>query len=121
MNSRWLQDYTIQTVLATMQSTVIVSGIMATGAMLKARGYPDFDFPISPQVWFVRHWGLSLLIIPSAWVFVTVWLEARREGEFTKRWSIITGVVVLGILVVFLSHTAMMAIVHRVGAIQSVE
>lgn len=104
-----------------MQSTVIVSGIMATGAMLKARGYPDFHFPISPQVWFVRHWGLSLLIIPSAWVFVTVWLEARREGEFTKRWSIITGVVVLGILVVFLSHTAMMAIVHRVGAIQSVE
>jgi D-alanyl-lipoteichoic acid acyltransferase DltB (MBOAT superfamily) len=110
MNSRWLHEYSIQTVLASMQIVVILLGFMATGLILKGAGYPDIGVSISGKLYFVRHFGALLLIVPIVWVFATIAFERRPDNRFSKRWTIVTGIVVLAALSYFLFLVAGLAI-----------
>lgn len=106
MNSRWAQEHSLQTQLAALQSVVILLGIIATGLMLKAQGYPESGLRLTGDVWLVRHWGLALLLVPGIWTFTTIWLEERPNNRFTKGWSMVTGLAILAFLALFLTHTA---------------
>ncbi len=121
MNSRWLHEYSIQTVLASMQIVVILFGFMATGLILKAAGYPDIGYPINGRILFVRHFGALFLIAPVIWVFVTVALERRTENRFTKRWSVVSGLALLAGLSYFYCLTVAGAMIMHAGPIQSSE
>lgn len=115
MNSRWLQEYSIQTVIASMQVIVVLVGFMATGLILKGAGYPDIGVPIHRTVYVVRHFGALLLIVPVIWVFATIAFEKSPDNRFTKRWTLATGIMVLALLSYFFFRAAGLAISIETG------
>ena len=95
-------QYTAQTILALFQSLLVVSGSLATAFVLKTRGYPDVPLSWHPFPVLVRSWGFSLLLIPWLWAVATVWMEAHPAGNFSRRWTMSSGVLVLvGLLFLF--------------------
>ena len=95
-------EYTVQGILACLQSLVIIGGCLFTAVALKVRGYPDKFTELPLWLAFVRNWGFLLILIPLAWVCSTIWLERNRSDEFSKRWTIVTGIVVAVALGIFL-------------------
>jgi hypothetical protein len=94
-----VRDYAMQSIFAAAQSVAIVAGSLLTAATPRMRGSG------SGGPWlavFVRDWGFLLLLIPAAWVFVTLWLERHRSDWFTKRWTILSGVLLLAALVLLM-------------------
>jgi len=110
MNSRWLQEYSIQTTPASMQVAVILFGFMATGLILKTQGYPDIGIPIHGRTYFVRHFGPIVPFVPVIRVFATVSFEGRPDNRFTKRSTVVTGMGVLAILSYFFFTSATRAL-----------
>ena len=96
-----VRDYAMQSIFAAAQSLVIVAGAMLTAATPRMRAAGG-DGPWLPV--FVRDWGFLLLLIPAVWVFVTLWLERHRSDWFTKRWTILSGVLVLALLIALMIH-----------------
>jgi len=90
-----IREYMTQSVFAVLQSVLIVSGSLMTAGLMKARGYPDPGQFWHPLALFVRNWGFLLISVPGAWVVGTVWLERRPGSDFTTRWTIVTGLLVL--------------------------
>ena len=93
-----LREHGTQSVLTVLQATVVVAGSMCTATILKALGYPE-----SHDMWpslsvFVRNWGFLFLIIPASWAITTLWLERHQSSWFSKRWTLITGIIVLAAL-----------------------
>jgi peptidoglycan biosynthesis protein MviN/MurJ (putative lipid II flippase) len=91
-----IREYMTQSVFAVLQSALIVSGSVLTAALMRARGYPDPGQFWHPLALFVRNWGFLLISIPGAWVIGTIWLERHRGSDFTTRWTVVTGLLVLG-------------------------
>lgn len=94
-----VRDHAMQSIFAAAQSVVIVAGSMLVAATPRMR---SGDGPWLPVL--VRDWGFLLLLIPAAWVIVTLWLERHRSDWFTKRWTILSGVLLLTTLVCLLMH-----------------
>jgi len=92
-----------QSVLAVLQSALIVGGSLTTATLMKARGYPDSSQYWHPWALFVRNWGFLLILIPAIWVVGTIWLERNRSLDFSTRGTVVTGMLVfagLGLLMV---------------------
>lgn len=96
-----VRDYAMQSIFAAAQAVVIVAGALLTAATPRMRGGGSGGhwLPV-----FVRDWGVLLLLIPAAWVIVTLWLERHRSDWFTKRWTILSGVLLLVALVLLMVH-----------------
>lgn len=62
------------------------------GMALKVQGYPDTFTVLPLEIAFVRNWGFLLILIPLAWVIITIWLERHRAEWFSKRWTIASGI-----------------------------
>ncbi len=90
-----VRDYAMQSIFAAAQSVVIVAGALLTAATPRMRGGPWLAV-------LVRDWGFLLLLIPAAWVLITLWLERHRSDWFTKRWTILSGILVLAALVLLM-------------------
>lgn len=101
---RYLDDHRQQTVLGLFQAGAIMVGSILTGAIMKGVGYSDGQ-EISFFVLFVRNWGFALMIIPFAWVFATIWME-RHHVWFSKRYTLLSGLLLLGLLCWFLIDVA---------------
>ena len=95
----FLREHGIQSVLAVLQATVVVAGSMCTATMLKALGYPESRETWSLLSVFVQNWGFAILIVPASWVLVTLWLEHHQQHWFSKRWTLVTGLMVCAALV----------------------
>ena len=85
-------EYRIQGIFGALHSALIVGGCMMVATVLKVRGYPEKFTELSFQVAFVRNWGFLLILIPLAWVIITIWMERHRAAWFSKRWTIASGV-----------------------------
>lgn len=87
----------MQSIFVAAQSVTIVAGSMMTAVVLRMRGFPndEKDWPLIPV--FLREWGLVLILLPTMWMLLTIWLE-RHTDYFTKRWTIITGTLLLATL-----------------------
>jgi len=96
-----VRDYAMQSIFAAAHSVVIVAGAMLTAATPRMRG-GDGGGPWLAL--FVRDWGFLLISIPAAWVIATLWLERHRADWFTKRWTILSGVLVLAGLILLMIH-----------------
>ena len=91
-----------------MQSVVILYAILGTATTMKVYGYPEPDVSViwRPLALFVRRFGLLLFAIPALWVWATIHLE-QGPSRFSKRWSLVTGGLVLALLWGLLSPVAM--------------
>jgi hypothetical protein len=94
-----VRDNAMQSIFAAAQSVVIVAGSLLTAA---TPGMRSAEGPWLAVL--VRDWGFLLLLIPAAWVFATLWLERHRSDWFTKRWTILSGFLVLVSLVGLMMH-----------------
>ena len=95
MKTHLIREHTIQTVFAVLGSTLIVGGSLMTAKLMKARGFPDPDQFWHPFALFVRNWGFFLILIPGAWVAWSIWLEDNPRIHFTRRWTLVTGMLLL--------------------------
>jgi hypothetical protein len=90
-----VHEHPIQTIFALMQSVLVVSGSLVTAGLMKARGFPDptlswHSFPI-----FVRSSGFFFLLIPLGWVLFSLWLESSPSHHCSRKWSLLTGFLIL--------------------------
>ena len=100
------QEYGAQTVLASIQTVIVIGGTLTTAALLKAAGYPDAR-PLWPTLpVFIRDWGFVLLLVPAIWVICTVALERSLVDSSTKRTTIASGVAVILALLYVLTGSA---------------
>lgn len=105
-----IEQHRPQTILALLQAGTVLVGSIGVGAMLKALGYSD----IQELPWllvFVRNWGFLLLVIPLAWVVITIWMEFH-QAWYSKRYTILSGLLLIAALVWFFIRVA-----SRVGSI----
>lgn len=94
-----VRDNAMQSIFAAAQAVVIVAGSLLTAATPRMRSGEGPWLPV-----IVRDWGFVLLLIPAFWVFATLWLERHRSDWFTKRWTILSGLLVLLSLVGLMMH-----------------
>ncbi len=111
MNTQLFRDYITQSVVAVVASTLILGGSMATAMLMKARGFPDSSQIWHPFALFVREWGFLLILIPAAWVVASIWIENNSNMDFTKRWTFVTGL----LLLVFLAFLMLAAVMLGFG------
>ena len=91
-----VREYAMQSIFAAAQSLVILTGSIFTATVLKSGHGARSAGPWLPV--FVRDWGFVLMLIPATWVFLTLWLERHRSDWFTKRWTVLSGVLLLAVL-----------------------
>ena len=92
------REYRIQSVFVAVHATLIVGGWMATATMMRIAGYPDEGLVWRPLSLLVRNWGFLLILLPGIWAVGSIWLETHPADMFSKRWTIVTGVVLFGVL-----------------------
>ena len=92
------REYAVQTALAALQCAVIQVGTLISTILLRSAGYPDpaVDWPWLPVM--IREWGPLAFAIPGVWVTATILLERRDAGTFTKRWTIVSGLLLAVLL-----------------------
>jgi hypothetical protein len=92
------REYAVQAAFAALQCAVIQVGTLISTLLLRSAGYPDpaVDWPWLPVL--IREWGPLAFAIPGAWVIATILLEQRDAGAFTKRWTVVSGLVVAVLL-----------------------
>ena len=104
-----VREYAMQSIFAAAQSVVIVAGSMFTATVLKVRGFPEARSEWPMLAVFVREWGFTLMLIPAAWVLGTIWLERHRADWFTKRWTILSGVILVAALCGLMAYATVSA------------
>ena len=59
------------TIIALVQTLVVIVGFVAVGVVLKASGYPDDPMWVrwNPAAVFLRHYGGWLLLVPIIWTY----------------------------------------------------
>ncbi|MEI6535766.1 MAG: hypothetical protein WCN98_10530 [Verrucomicrobiaceae bacterium] len=59
------------TIIALVQTLVVILGFVAVGVVLKASGYPDNPMWVrwNPTAVFLRHYGGWLLFVPIIWTY----------------------------------------------------
>jgi hypothetical protein len=99
---RALQQYRIQTIFALLQSGVILGGSLLTGAIMKSMELAAQmeETPITLR--FIRDWGFLLILVPLAWIALTIRLERVCDWH-TKRWTFISGLCLLAALAWFMA------------------
>lgn len=101
-----IRDYTIQSVFVTLHAAVIIGGSMCTATTLKVMGRSDVGPQDNFGFWFVRNWGFLIVVIPLAWAITTIYLERLNNEWSSKRFTVITGLLLLvGLAVFFFSIT----------------
>lgn len=93
------REYAVQAAIAALQCAVIQIGTLVSTIFLRSAGYPDpaVDWPWLAVM--IREWGPLAFAIPGAWVIATIVLERRDAGAFTKRWTIVSGLLLTLLLV----------------------
>ncbi|MCW1914356.1 hypothetical protein OJ996_12270 [Luteolibacter sp. GHJ8] len=94
-----VRDNAMQSIFAVAHCVVILAGSMFVAAAPRVRrGEGPWE------ILMLRDWGFLLLLIPAAWVVGTIWLERHRSDWFTKRWTVLSGLLVLLSLVSLMIH-----------------
>ncbi len=83
------------TILALLQTLVIVVGFLALGAVLKMAGYPaTIAVRWNPLAVFLREHGMAFLLLPVLWVFFATAAERVDRGFLSYRVAFIVGLCV---------------------------
>lgn len=90
------------TLIALVQTLLIILGFATLGIVLKLRGYPDDD-PLmhwKPFVVFLREHGYWLLIMPTIWTLLATVVQRNIPArQITNFFGILLAVGVFGVFV----------------------
>ncbi len=103
------QEFKIQSIFVTLHAAIIIGGSMFTAMALKMMDRSDIGPGNSFCLWFVRNWGFFILIVPLLWALSTISLERRHYDWFSKRFTIVSGLILLSVLAYFFTVTTGMA------------
>lgn len=96
-----LREYASQTVIASLQVVAVVWGVLGVTAILNTITYGGAAWVFKGSMaTFIKGWGFVFLLVPVAWVLGTVGAENRVEW-FSKRWTIVTGIILFLALIYF--------------------
>ena len=85
------REYTPQFIFVTIHSTIIIYSILFTATILKGNGYPEVDYFVGPFAYFVRHYGLVLILIPAFWAAFTISLD-RSGWNYSQIFTVVSGI-----------------------------
>ena len=85
--------FRIITILALLQTLLVIVGFFALGAVLKLAGYPEaLAVRWNPLAVWLREHGTWLLLVPILWVFVATSAQRRDEGFLSYRFACFIGI-----------------------------
>lgn len=96
------------TFLGIFQLACLLIGFLALGIVLKMCGYPE-EHPVirwSPFAILLRSYGLWLILLPALWITYAVYSCRRDEGIFSKKISVLVGVVLSGAIILSFLYAA---------------
>ena len=116
-------QYRTQTYLGALQFLAIIAGLLVLGAMVKSADTLDLlDPPIGLRYARIfAHWGGVLLVVPALWIRLTIQAEQSNLRWATKRFTLVSGLTMLGILSVvfafgiFITIIAPFVMPHSMG------
>ena len=88
------------TILALLQTLIVIVGFFALGVVLKMGSYPDN--PVvrwNPLAVFLREHGTWLLLLPILWVCFSAQAERVDRGILSSRISFIIGVCIAAVTI----------------------
>lgn len=93
------------TILALLQTLLIIIGYFALGAVLKLNGYPDTSIVRwNPLAVFLREHGVWLMFLPVLWVLYATVAQHLDRGFFVCRDAYIAGLCIACLIItLFLS------------------
>jgi hypothetical protein len=84
--------------IALFQVFTVIIGVFMTRAAFMASGYPDADLQWNRLALLLRNHGYFLLLVPLAWTLTATRLENLSSGPWSRRWTLVTGMLVLAAL-----------------------
>ena len=94
MAANLVREHPIQTVFVLLQTLVLVLGSTLVAVSIKIYCVSG-NLPVPGFSALVRDWGFLLLLVSGTWAFWTVALERNPANGFTKRWSLVSGILLL--------------------------
>ena len=88
------------TILALLQTLIVIVGFFALGVVLKMCSYPDN--PVvrwNPLAVFLREHGVWLLFLPVLWVCFSAQAERINRGILSSRIAFIVGLCVAAVTI----------------------
>ena len=83
----------IVTILAILQTLLVVLGFLALGAVLKVEGYPEtLGVRWNPLAVWLREYGAWFLLVPILWVSLATAAQRRDRGFLSHRFACFPGV-----------------------------
>ncbi|RYD18880.1 MAG: hypothetical protein EOP88_21025 [Verrucomicrobiaceae bacterium] len=88
--------------IAALQVLVVIVGVFVTrlsltGFLDEALANPRYRVPV-----LIHHHGYLLLAVPLLWTGLILWLENRPATGWSRRWTVVSGLVFLAALFCFL-------------------
>jgi hypothetical protein len=88
------------TILALLQTLLVIVGFFALGAVLKMSGYPDaLAVRWNPLAVFLREHGVWLLFLPVLWVFFATSAQRIDRGFLSYHVACVIGLCIAGITI----------------------
>ena len=95
------------TILALLQTLLVIVGFFALGAVLKMSGYPDaLAVRWNPLALFLREHGAWLLVLPALWVFYATSAQRIDRGFLSHHFACIVGLCIAGITILLFLYAA---------------
>ena len=91
--------------LALFQVLCVILGVIMTRAAFMGCGYPDSNLDWNALALITRNHGFLFLLVPVAWTSVAVYLENYGTGRWSRRWTVVSGLLLLAALGIFFLWT----------------
>jgi hypothetical protein len=95
------------TILALLQTLLVIVGFFALGVVLKMSGYPDaIAVRWNPLALFLREHGAWLLLLPVLWVFFATSAQRIDRGFLSYHIACVVGLCIAGLTIVLFLYAA---------------
>jgi Na+-driven multidrug efflux pump len=81
--------------IALFQFVVVILGVLMTRAFFMGAGYPETPRDWSAVALLVRNHGYVLMLVPVVWTVATLYFENYGSGTWSRRWTVVSGVLLL--------------------------